>query len=319
MTATTRRGMGGRRRRGERTMVPEPHFESYYGRPILKEPTWHALDIAGYLFTGGLAGGSSLLAAAADVSGRPGLARVGRYGALGGISLSLVGLVHDLGRPARFVNMLRVVKPTSPMNMGSWLLAAYGPLAGLAAGGELAARLGVLPVPARAAARLAGLGAAGLGAGVATYTAVLIADTAAPAWHDAYEDLPVLFAGSAAASAGGLGLLGAPVGQALPASIFAVAGATAELAAAHRIEHAPRLSSEAYRTGRAGTLMKLARIVTGVGALGSATVARRSRAGAIVSGAALLVGSALTRFGVFAAGKQSTQDPKYVVIPQRAS
>ena len=300
----------------ERAMVPQADFRSYYGRPILKEPTWHALDIAGYLFTGGLAGGASLLGAAADASGRPALARVARYGATGGLSLSLVGLIHDLGRPERFVNMLRVVKPTSPMNLGSWLLAAYGPLAVAAAAGELAASAGVLPGAARNLARVAGLGAAGLGAGVATYTAVLVADTAAPAWHDAYEDLPILFAGSAAAAAGGLGLVGAPVDQALPASVFAVTGAAAELAASHRIEHAPRLSSEAYRTGRAGVLMKAARIATVAGAIGAATVARRGRTGATLSGAALLAGSALARFGVFAAGRQSTRDPKYVIVPQ---
>jgi len=301
----------------ERAMVPKADFRSYYGRPILKEPTWHALDIAGYFFAGGLAGGSSLLGAAADISGRPGLVRVARYGALGGLALSLTGLIHDLGRPARFVNMLRVVKPTSPMSLGSWLLAAYGPLAGLTAAGELAASVGILPRRARAVARLAGFGAAGLGAGVATYTAVLVSDTAAPAWHDAHEQMPLVFAGSAAASAGGLGMLCAPSAEARPAQIFAALGAITELAGAHQIEHAPRLSAEAYRTGRAGTLMKAARAATALGALGSVTFARRNRFAAAASGAALLAGSALTRFGVFAAGKQSTQDPKYVVVPQR--
>ena len=76
---------------------------------------------------------SSLLAAGAERSQRPGLARSTKITALGAISLSAAALVHDLGRPSRFVNMLRVFKPTSPMSMGSWLLAAYAPAAGVAA------------------------------------------------------------------------------------------------------------------------------------------------------------------------------------------
>jgi len=296
----------------EELMVPKADFGTYYGRPILKEPTWKAADIAGYFFAGGLAGGSSLLAAAADLSGSTALRRAARFGAVGGLGFSLAALVHDLGRPGRFLNMLRVAKPTSPMSMGSWLLTAYAPLAALAAGTEI-----VRPPAGSWVGRAAGLGAAGLGAGVATYTSVLIADTAVPSWHDGYRVLPVLFAGSSAASAGGLGLLTSPSCQAGGARLFGVAGAVTELVAAHRIEHAERLSAEPYRSGRAGRLMTAARIATAIGAVGSAAVARRSRTAAILSGAALMAGSALTRFGVFEAGVASTRDPKYVVVPQR--
>ena len=42
---------------------------------------------------------------------------------------------------------------------------------------------------------------------VAAYTAVLLADTATPSWHEAHRELPFVFVGSAAAAAGGLGLL----------------------------------------------------------------------------------------------------------------
>lgn len=156
---------------------PEAEFTSYYGRPILKEPTWEARDIAGYLFAGGMAGASSALAAGASLTGRPDLARVCRLGATAGIGASLVALVHDLGKPARFVNMLRVAKPTSPMSVGSWLLSAYAPLVGFTAWSDLAGR-------APAIGRSAGCAAGALGAGVAAYTAVLIADTAVPAWHE---------------------------------------------------------------------------------------------------------------------------------------
>ncbi len=111
---------------------------SYYDRPVIKEPTWQARDIAGYLFLGGLAGASSALGAGAELTGRRRLARSTKLGALGAVSLSLAALVHDLGRPGRFLNMLRVAKPTSPMSVGSWLLAGYGPLAGAAAARRIA-------------------------------------------------------------------------------------------------------------------------------------------------------------------------------------
>ena len=82
------------------------------------------------------------------LSGYRELARVAKVGALGGISLSAVALIHDLGRPDRFLNMLRVFKPSSPMSMGSWLLVAYGPLAGAAAVSDVT---GILPRAGRAA------------------------------------------------------------------------------------------------------------------------------------------------------------------------
>src|SRR6185312_2291525 len=102
-----------RKRRAEQPMVPKATFSSYYGRPVIKAPVWEARDIAGYFFLGGLAGGSSLLAAGADLTGRDELARAAKAGACAAITLSLAALVHDLGRPARFVNMMRVFKVTS--------------------------------------------------------------------------------------------------------------------------------------------------------------------------------------------------------------
>jgi formate-dependent nitrite reductase membrane component NrfD len=287
----------------------EPEFKSYYGRPILKEPTWSAADIAGYLFLGGLAGGSSILAAGADLTGRSGLARPAKLTAIGAISASAVALVHDLGRPSRFYNMLRVAKPTSPMSVGSWLLAGYTPLAGLSVASDL---LRVLPRVGRGA----GVGAAVLGAAVASYTSVLIADTAVPAWHEGRRQLPFVFVGSAAASAGGMGMICAPVSQNAPARRTALLGAAGELMAGELLETAAGLVGETYRSGRAGALLNGAKGATALGAVGALLFGGRNRAAA-ASGAALLLGSALTRFGIFEAGKASTREPRYVVQPQR--
>src|SRR5512133_4004007 len=108
----------GRRAVGEVAMVEDAEFTSYYGRPIIKAPVWKTPDVPLYLFLGGAAGTSSVLGAFADVSGRPTLTRVARLVAGGGSIASVGFLVHDLGRPERFLNMLRVFKPTSALSVG---------------------------------------------------------------------------------------------------------------------------------------------------------------------------------------------------------
>jgi Ni/Fe-hydrogenase subunit HybB-like protein len=293
-------------------MVPEAEFSSYYGRPIVKEPTWAALDIAGYLFLGGLAGASSTLAAGAQLSGRPGLARPLKLGAIGAISLSLLALVHDLGRPARFLNMLRVFKPTSPMSVGVWILSAYAPAAGAAALAELVPLGRLSPL-----GRLGTAGAALLGPAVASYTSVLIANTATPAWHEGHREMPFVFVGSAASAAAGLGLLGAPLDESAPARRLAVIGALTEITAVRLLERRVGIVAETYHRGRAGTLMRAAEALTLAGLAGAVKTGHRSRLGAALSGAALLAASACARFGIFEAGLASSRDPKYTVTPQR--
>ncbi|MGC4846749.1 NrfD/PsrC family molybdoenzyme membrane anchor subunit [Micromonospora sp. DT15] len=313
-----------RRRRGggaEELRVPEAEFTSYYGRPILKGPVWK-WDIAAYLFTGGLAAGSSLLAAGGQLTGRPVLRRAGRVTALAAVSASAVFLVKDLGRPARFHHMLRVAKPTSPMSMGTWILTAYGPAAGIAAIAEAAGvlpRRGLLGLAGRALPSIghaAGLLAAGTAPALATYTGVLLADTAVPSWHEAYPELPVIFAGSALASGAGVGLLAAPPAEAGPARRMAVAGAAMELYGAHRVETRLGLLSEPYRLGRPGRLLRAGRLLTAGGVAG-ALLGRRSRVVGALSGTALLAASVLTRFGIFYGGVASARDPRYTVVPQR--
>ena len=290
-------------------MVPKAEFTSYYGRPVLKRPVWNARDVAGYFFLGGLAGASSVLGAGADLTGRPTLARGAKVGAAGAVGLAVVALVHDLGRPARFLNMLRVAKLSSPMSVGSWLLAGYGPLAAGAAASTVTGwfpRLG----------RVATMGAAAAGPLVAGYTAALISDTAVPAWHEGYRELPFVFVGSAAIAAGGLGLIVASTHEAGPARGFAAAGAAAELVAVRLLKRRLGDLAEPYETGRSGRLLRAAGIISAAG-IGCAVAGRHSRRLSALSGAALLAGSAVTRFGVFAAGIASAADPRYTVLPQR--
>ncbi len=317
-----RRGSRRGRGKGERAMVPDAHFTSYYGKPVVKPSPWTA-DIPAYLFLGGLAGGSSLLAAGADLSGRATLRKSSRFTAAAALALSFGALVHDLGRPARFHHMLRVAKPTSPMSVGTWVLTGYGPMAALAAAGEarglLPAKLrkGILGKLLPGVGRWAGLGAAMMAPPLVSYTAVLISDTATPAWHDAQHQLPYLFVSSGASAAGGMGMLFAPLREAGPARRMAVAGALAELATGQVMERAMGLSSEELHNGSAGRYMRAAHVCTALGAAIGWAFGGRSRLAAITSGTALVAGSAFTRFGIFHAGQQSAADPRYTVIPQR--
>ncbi|WP_370961965.1 NrfD/PsrC family molybdoenzyme membrane anchor subunit [Amycolatopsis sp. cg9] len=303
------------RRSREELMVPDAEFRSYYGRPVLKPPVWE-WKVPAYLFTGGLAAGTSLLAAGADLTGRPRLRRVGRTGSVAALLASVYLLVADLGRPERFHHMLRVAKPTSPMSVGTWILSAFGPGVGVAAVAE------VLPSGrwpgklASAVARPAGLASAVVAPAVASYTAVLLSQTAVPAWHEAHPQLPFVFAGSAAASSGGFAMVLVPVEEAGPARALAAMGAVTELVASKVLERQLGATAEAYTTGKAHRLRKWSERLTAAGLLGT-LAGHRSRAVSAVAGAALFAGSALQRFGVFEAGVESTKDPKYVVVPQR--
>ena len=311
----------GRVRGGDRVMVPKADFRSYYGRPVVKAPVW-GHDIPAYLFTGGLAAGSALLAAGADLTRRPGLRRAGRLTALGALGASTYLLVNDLGRRERFHHMLRVAKPTSPMSVGTWILAVFGAGAGVAGAAEAAPwlpRRRVLGLTRRVlpgAGRVGGLAAAAAAPALATYTAVLLADTATPSWHEAYPDLPFVFAGSAMASAAGAGLILAPSNETGPARRLAVVGAAMELVGSHRVEHRLGLLSEPYREGHAGRLLRGARALTAAGFVG-ALLGGRSRVVSALSGVALMAAGALTRFGIFEGGVASAKDPKYTVVPQR--
>ncbi|MFC7496091.1 MULTISPECIES: NrfD/PsrC family molybdoenzyme membrane anchor subunit [unclassified Nocardioides] len=296
--------------RGETTMVPDVEFESYYGRQIIKTPTWKTPDVPLYLFVGGLAGCSALLAEGAAATGRPDLERVARLAAAGGAAAGTVALVHDLGRPERFLNMLRVFRPTSPLSVGSFILAPFSALAGAAAASHVT---GLLP----RLGRLAGAGAAAFGPPLATYTAALVANTAVPAWHEAHRELPFVFGGSGAQAAGGLAMMLVPLDQAGPARRMALAGAAIEVAAAESILLRRGLVAEPYRTGMPGRLMRIARNCTAIGSAATLLAGRRSRLVSAVAGATYVAASITTRFGIFEAGLASARDPKYTVVPQR--
>lgn len=296
--------------RGEVRTVPEEEARNYYGRAVIKEPVW-SWEIPWYFFAGGLAGASSSLSLVARLAGNEKLGRRALLAALGGAAVSPPLLISDLGRPDRFYNMLRVFKPTSPMSVGTWVLSAFGLSTGVAAASDV---LGTFPRLGRLSEIVSGL----LGPALSTYTAVLVADTSVPVWHEARRDLPLVFAASSAASAGAAAAILTPVEEAGPARRLAVGGALAEIGAAELMKR--RLGdflAEPYEREEAGRFDKLSKALSGLGAAVLGLAGRRRRSAAVAGGALILAGAALERWSIFRAGFQSARDPKYTVIPQR--
>ena len=289
--------------------MSENGFQSYYGRPIIKEPVW-TWEIPAYFFTGGLAGASAVLGTAARLAGNEELARKALYIGAAADLVSPALLISDLGRPERFHHMFRVVKVTSPMNLGSWVLLVNGGASTTAALLELAGRFRPVRVAASIVSALSG-------PPLATYTGVLLSDTAVPVWHEARRELPWIFGASSAASAGAAASMFVHPRDAGPARRLAVAGVLAEGALVQAMQLRLGTIGEVYRQGEARKFSWAAKGMATAGAALLATRGRKSRRTAVVGGALVCAGELCTRWAVFRAGKQSARDPKYVVESQR--
>jgi hypothetical protein len=267
-------------------------------------------EIPVYFFTGGLGGASAVLGMIARLTGNEILARRVTFIEAGAEVISPLLLTADLGRPERFLNMLRVFKVTSPMSVGSWVM-TFSALTSAGAGVleflEMAkpVKLGLEAVSAL------------LGPAMAVYTSVLIANTAVPVWHDARHTLPPLFAASSAVSAGAAAVMVVPPRQAGPARRLAIAGTAATIAIGQTMEAQLGMVGEPYKKGLPGMLNRAAKILTAAGAATLAVRGRRSRGAAAAGGALLLAGEMSLRWAVFKAGDASARDPKYTVLPQR--
>ncbi len=283
---------------------------SYHGQPVIKPPVW-TWEIPVYFFTGGVAGASAGLAYLSERRGNAVLARRAWGAALGAIAVSPALLISDLGRPERFLNMLRMFKVTSPMSLGSWSVSVSGATTLLAAGHAFTGR-------APRVARVAAPAAAVFGLPLSTYTAALLANTAVPVWHEARWTLPFVFASGAAMSAGSVAVIATPVQYAAPARRLAIGAAVFEGVSSELMHRRLGPLGEPYRHG----LAKRLEVITGAGlALGTtllATGGRRSRAAAVAGGALLAAAALSARINVFRAGRASAADPKFTVGPQRA-
>ena len=106
--------------------------QDYYGVSMLQPPVWEPQYIGTYFFLGGLSAGAYLIARAAELVGGREYRDVTRAGSTVALLAALPCaplLIKDLGDPSRFHHMLRVFKPSSPMNLGTWVITGYSGLA----------------------------------------------------------------------------------------------------------------------------------------------------------------------------------------------
>ena len=286
-------------RRNAQPMTPQ---RGYYGLPLLKEPVW-TWEVPAYFFVGGTAGAAAVVGAAAQLTGTDRrLVSDARWIAAAGAALSAPLLVGDLGRPERFLNMLRVFKVQSPMSVGAWTLAAFSTFAAAAVFAEEIQKRTDLPV--RIISDAAAMLAAATGLVMSTYTGVLIGATTIPVWSKSVSLLPILFGISSLASAVSMIQLVGHDEEALNVLGFAAAACETLLALRAQPDRTITSKAAAFFSGPLPLLMRTA----GFGS-------KRFRLAAAASN---LLGSLMTRIAWIEAGKKSASDRRYAASSRDA-
>lgn len=263
-----------------RNAVPLPAGEGYYGLPLLKKPVW-TWEVSAYFFVGGTAGAAAVIALTAQITRSDrGIVRDARRIAAAGAMLSAPLLILDLGRPARFLYMLRIFKPQSAMSVGAWTLSAFG-----------AASTAAALFDETIVGNIAAVFSAMTGAVMATYTGVLIGATSIPIWARHAGILPMHFGASATASAASLLQLRGHNEEALRLIATAAAGAEVWFGLRSDAPATPLMRAATYLSGPIPLMLRL---------LGA-----RSRGLQRVAAASSLAGAILTRFAWMLAGRES--------------
>ena len=285
--------------------------------PVINAAVW-TWEVPLYFWFGGIATGSSFAALACDVAGDHRSAAVARKLTLAAILPGAPLLILDLGRPLRFLHMMRIFKVRSPMSMGAWCLSAFSGAAGAAVTADLLGRPRL--------ARALGVPTAVLGTYLGSYTGVLLASTAVPVWNRSRSFLPPIFictgaAGGAAANRLVLAALGVPSGHPTREGLGVVetAAMAAELALSAVNERRLGSLGDALEHGRPGTLLRLAKWGVRAG-LASRLAGRRGgpQVQHVASVLFLLAGLAF-RFAWVGAGRTSAADDEAVALTARQS
>jgi formate-dependent nitrite reductase membrane component NrfD len=296
------------------TAGPEP---TYYDVPMLKPSVW-SIDIPIYYFLGGTAGAALTLGAAIQLVTRRGddplrrLSSICHWTGIIGSTAGAAFLIHDLGRPSRFLYMMRVFRPTSPMNMGTWILSGAAPTAILT--GLLINRDGLAGKVGEVTGYLSGI----FGAALAGYTGVLVSNSAIPVWQEARRWLPIMFMGSSAAAAASIiDLLARDARAARLATLFGAAGRITEIAACVQTERVvrplPKVAEPLHRGG-AGFLWRAATVLTAASLAVSLWPRReKTKLGGLLG----IAGSLCLRVAVHYIGNSSAREPRASFQQQR--
>jgi formate-dependent nitrite reductase membrane component NrfD len=274
--------------------------------------------IALYYYVGGLSGASLALAAAGQtINAYPfrQLTKRCRWIGIVGASIGGACLVYDLGRPGRFLYMLRVFRPTSPMNIGAWILSGAVPFTW---GAELLDGFHGLPgLISRTLGYCSGL----VGLGLATYTGVLVSNSAIPVWSESRSILPLLFAASAVNSAASMLDLFPVPDQPATVTVFGTVGKVGELAASlaleKRLNQVDRVALP-LRQGVSGFFWRASNVLT-VASLAVNFLPMRKRKRQIAAGVLGTLGSLALRYAIHKAGTASAHDSRASFRLQRAA
>lgn len=296
--------------------------DAYADVPILKQPTWNH-EVAAYFFFGGISAGSAILGSIAGLVGDKKLAHVAHYVSFGTLIPCPFLLIDDLGVPSKFYHMLRVFKPASPMNVGSWALVAHGAGATITVLRMLAGEdtiMSRLPVITGALRHLPEelLTALGIPSALLLggYTGVLLGVSSVPVWYSS-----PLLGGLFMSSAFGTSVAAVSLASNLTkqdtshtGEKLATLGATAGVAEAALLAGYAVTSGEARKhlmSGLAGKLMAGAvgclAVSTAIEVV-SAVSGKHNKVTSGVASVAALAGGALLRWGVMKAGKASAAD-----------
>jgi Polysulphide reductase, NrfD len=291
--------------------------ESYYGLPALKAPVW-TWEVPLYFFLGGVAGVSACVAFIAQFSrSDPAMIRVLLWVALLGAAICPVLLIADLGRPTRFLNMLRVFKVRSAMSLGAWILVAFSGCAFLALFCFELLLLGLASPFLTSLLWLGEASAALMGLLLASYTAVLIGATAIPVWSENRTLLPAHFLTSGlGCSAGILELAGflIPVTQVLG---FVTSGIETLIEIFLEVRRRP--VDAPLHHGRSGATLRIAGLLEGPAALLLRVFWGSAPAGRHAAAACFIIGALLSRYAWIWAGRASADDPRALFQLQRKS
>lgn len=284
----------------------------YYQIPLLKQPPW-TWEIPLYFFVGGAAGAAAVVGAIADYTGADReLVRDARWIAAAGSVISPALLISDLGRPERFLAMLRVFKPQSPMSVGVWTLVGFstGAIA-TAFAGHLCDRYGP-SLPLRVIENAGQAASLAFGLPFSNYTGVLIGATAVPVWNRNVGNLPIHFGASGLGAAVGiLELLGHRKSRALQA--LGLGAAIFETLEGARIESRDQSFLDPLKQGPSGWITRTGVALAGpiptllrVASLFSSE--RRSQSFRRWASWSSILGSLVTRIGWVYAGRVSARD-----------
>jgi Polysulphide reductase, NrfD len=295
--------------------APIPGAEDYYNLPVLKPPTW-TWEVPLYFFVGGIAGVSAVIAFVGHLfHADPRMVRLALWIPLVGAGLCPALLISDLGRPLRFLNMLRVFKRRSAMSMGSWILSGFGGFAFLAVTANELMLYGIQS-PFFPPLRWVGeFGGALTGLLLASYTGVLIGATAIPVWHENRRLLPAHFLTS---GLGGSSAILELFGFLVPATqILGFAAASVETVMGALLEVRKRPVDAPLHHGRSGWTLRIGGFLEGPTALLVRVFWGSLPTGRFAAAVCFLLGALLSRYGWIWAGRASAHDPQALFQLQR--